>query len=195
MLCFSLLQTGSIPKILSFFLQNATQQEKSAVILSSAWTPEFQRMNLAYNLKLCGMKRKGESSDGETKKPGCSQLKKCEEREETGAEERNRRASFYSKGAIFTAEIREADCIWWRNWGPLIHRRSHELQWGSSRDHWPKPTEHSRTVNSSTELHTHAVLILPQSVCFLHWWEWRMTAFSVLCKVWGILHFGPSLKE
>lgn len=61
-------------------------------------------MNLALDLKLCAVKRKGESSDGETKKPGCSHLKKHKEGEETGAEERTRRTSFYSKGAIFTAE-------------------------------------------------------------------------------------------
>lgn len=48
-------------------------------------------MNLAWDLKLCSLKRKGESSDGETKKPGCSHLKKCKEGEVTGAEERKQK--------------------------------------------------------------------------------------------------------
>lgn len=61
-------------------------------------------MNLAWNLKLSCLERKEKSSDGETKHPGYSHLKNCKEGEETGAEERKRRASFYSKGAILTAE-------------------------------------------------------------------------------------------
>lgn len=61
-------------------------------------------MNLAWDLKLCGLKRNGESSDGQTRNQNVLNLKKCKVGEETRPEERNGRATFCSKGAIFTAE-------------------------------------------------------------------------------------------
>lgn len=117
-------------------LRNTTQQGKQAVILGSAWTPEFQRVNLAWDLKLCGLKRKGESSDRETKKPECSQLKKkCKVGEETGPEERNRRATFCGKEAIFTAEDQ-------RNWLDRIKKVR-------SPDPWEKPWAEVRAISGS----------------------------------------------
>jgi len=82
-------------------------------------------MKLAWDLKLCSLKRKGEISDGETKKLGCSHLKKCKEGEETGTEERNRRAGFYSKGSIFTAEDQRSGL--------------HRMEKVRSPDPWEKP--------------------------------------------------------
>lgn len=80
MLCLGLLQPGSIietfPLLLSISLQNAMQQGEEALIPGSAWMPEIQRMNLAWDLKLCSLKRRGEYSDGGKKKPGRSHFKK-----------------------------------------------------------------------------------------------------------------------
>lgn len=74
--------------------------------------------------------------------------KKLGQKRETGGQ------AFIAKELFSQLRIREAGCIGWRKWDPLIHGRSHKLQWGPSWDHWPKPTEGSRVVNFGTELHT-----------------------------------------
>lgn len=71
---------------------------------------------------------------------------------ETGAEERNRRVSFYSKGAVPTAEDQ-------RNWLQRMEKLIHD-PWERPAaavrailGHSPKPTEVSRVMNFSLELH------------------------------------------
>lgn len=100
---------------------------------------------------------------GEKRNQDALTLRKCKGGEETGTEERNRRVSFYSKGAVLTAEDQ-------RNW---LHRMEKLIQdqWekpaAAARailGHWPKLTEVSRVVNFSLELHP-ALLPLHLNLC------------------------------
>lgn len=59
-------------------------------------------------------------------------LRKCKGGEETGAEERNRRRSLYSKGAVLTAEDQ-------RNW-------LHGMEKLRSPDPWERPAAAERAI-------------------------------------------------
>lgn len=62
-------------------------------VLLELW---FLRMNLAWDLKVCSLMKKKESSDGKTKKSGCFHPHRYKEEEEILAEDRNRRVYCYS---------------------------------------------------------------------------------------------------
>lgn len=62
-------------------------------VLLELW---FLRMNLAWDLKVCNLMKKRESSDGKTKKSGCFHPHRYKEEEEILAEDRNRRVYCYS---------------------------------------------------------------------------------------------------
>lgn len=138
-----------------------------------------------------------EFSDGETKKPGCSYLKKCREGVETGAEDRNRRASFYSKGAIFTSEDKrklaaqdgESEIPW-----SMVEAISCSESHLRITDQNPQKTQEWWTLAWSSIL---LFLLFHLDLCVSCTSEvkWRTTTFSIFYRVRSILHFYTSLKE
>lgn len=138
MLCLSLLQPGCILETFSLFLsislQNAMQQGKR---LSFQALLECQRFRgwIWPGIWNSAVWRERENTwMGKKRNQDVLTLRKCKGEKETGAEERNRRVSFYSKRAVLTAGDQ-------RNWRhrmeklrSLIHGKSQEQQRGPPRD-------------------------------------------------------------
>lgn len=122
-------------------------------------------------------------------------LGKCKGREETGAEERNRRVSFSSRGAVPTAEDQ-------RNWLHRMEKLIHdpwEKPAAAMRDilgPWPNPTEVSGVMNFSLELHPALLplhLSLRSSCTFEDEGSLLLTDFVKSGVILSVIF--PSLKE